>query len=259
MNKTISKPFRLWNQLYSLLIDCGEAGNPKELAQRFLDAIPPVCAYDQALVYLVDGNGKIQDQILKNIDKSWSNMYIEYYSHTDDKKYSYMKYFNSKINFNFKKNEIYIHNWKQEESADFIPNYIKPRGVCISCAFVLTDMQGSPRTMLSMDRLKDAPFTNEELDFLRLAVPLLNDLNKNFYFQQRNISLIQKNVWESSKLTARESQIAELLCQGVLPANISSKLNIAPSTTKKHIAHIYTKLHVTNLQELLVRLLHQSE
>jgi DNA-binding CsgD family transcriptional regulator len=39
------------------------------------------------------------------------------------------------------------------------------------------------------------------------------------------------------------------------PTTISKSLYISKATTYKHIAHIYEKLHVSSLQELLVRLL----
>lgn len=93
---------------------------------------------------------------------------------------------------------------------------------------------------------------------LQLAIPHLNNLHKNFYYQGFSRKVIKRATWETANLTARETEIANLLCQGISPANISRTLYISLSTTYKHIANIYKKMHVSSQQELLVRLLRQS-
>jgi DNA-binding CsgD family transcriptional regulator len=103
--------------------------------------------------------------------------------------------------------------------------------------------------------VKKKNFSNDELMNLQLAIPQLNNLHKNFYYQGFSLNAIKRDTWETANLTAREAEIADLLCQGVSPANISRTLYIAPTTTYKHIAHIYEKMHVSSQQELLVRLL----
>jgi len=64
--------------------------------------------------------------------------------------------------------------------------------------------------------------------------------------------------WKEYELTPRESEIANLLCQGMTVHNISSALYIAVTTTYKHIAHIYEKVGVSSQQELLVKMLNKK-
>jgi len=101
----------------------------------------------------------------------------------------------------------------------------------------------------------DENFTDNEFMTLCLAIPLLNNLHKNFFTQQTSRQAVDQISWDTTDLTAREIEIANLLCQGVSPAVISQSLYISQSTTNKHIAHIYEKMHVSTLQGLLVRLL----
>lgn len=48
------------------------------------------------------------------------------------------------------------------------------------------------------------------------------------------------------RLSAREEEILKFLCQGMEYKEISEKLSISVNTVKKHIVHIYEKLHVNN-------------
>ena len=100
-------------------------------------------------------------------------------------------------------------------------------------------------------------FSAEEIIALRLALPQLDNLHRNFYSSQFNVQNSRQIDWDSTGLTRREIEISSLICHGIAPAEISRKLHIAPATTYKHIAHIYQKMHVSSRQELLVKLYNQ--
>lgn len=50
-------------------------------------------------------------------------------------------------------------------------------------------------------------------------------------------------------LSNREAEILELLAKGLLYKEIAAQLNIAQETVRKHVYHIYEKLHVNNRVE----------
>jgi DNA-binding NarL/FixJ family response regulator len=50
-------------------------------------------------------------------------------------------------------------------------------------------------------------------------------------------------------LSNRESEILVLLAKGLLYKEIAAQLNIAQETVRKHVYHIYEKLHVNNRVE----------
>ena len=47
-------------------------------------------------------------------------------------------------------------------------------------------------------------------------------------------------------LSKREKEILEMLSTGLLYKEISEKLSISPETVRKHLYHVYEKLHVSN-------------
>ena len=186
-----------------------------------------------------------------NIEKHWSTMYLEYYSKTENGIYSLGK----ALRENPTKPTIVIRAWEKEPSTEFLRNYIRSRGLKYSLGFALYDINGIPRTIFALDKTKDENFTDDEFMVLSLVVPMLNNLHKNFFCQQTSRKDMDQISWETINLTAREIEIVNLLCQGVSPAIISASLYISQATTNKHISHIYEKMHVSTLQELLVRLL----
>lgn len=66
-------------------------------------------------------------------------------------------------------------------------------------------------------------------------------------FSQQNAQ--RENDEEISKLTNREKEILEWLSKGLTYKEIASNLFLSPETIRKHVYHIYEKLHVTNRVE----------
>lgn len=242
-----------WKNIYDFIFKCGKTHNPRSFAIEILKNIGRLCSFDQGLVFFIDGNRNISGQYLMNIEKSWTSMYIGYYANTENKRFSY----NKDIKEDPNKITLNVLDWENESSTEFIPNYIRPRGLKYSCGFGLFDLYGNYRTIISLDRVERKDFSHDELMNLYLAIPLLNNLHKNFYYRGSSLNAITQATREASSLTAREAEIANLLCKGISPTNISHTLHIAPSTTNKHISHIYEKLQVSSQQELLVCLLSQ--
>jgi DNA-binding NarL/FixJ family response regulator len=54
-----------------------------------------------------------------------------------------------------------------------------------------------------------------------------------------------------SVLSNRENEILELLAKGMLYKEIAARLFISQETVRKHVYHIYEKLHVNNRVEAI--------
>ncbi|MEK7225528.1 MAG: response regulator transcription factor, partial [Bacteroidota bacterium] len=61
--------------------------------------------------------------------------------------------------------------------------------------------------------------------------------------QQSDHSNEQQNL---DMLTTREKEILEFLSRGLMYKEIASQLFLSPETVRKHVYHIYEKLHVNN-------------
>lgn len=63
-------------------------------------------------------------------------------------------------------------------------------------------------------------------------------------FQNNSITATQSTSLD--ELSKRENEILEMLSTGLLYKEISDKLSISSETVRKHVYHIYEKLHVSN-------------
>ena len=79
-------------------------------------------------------------------------------------------------------------------------------------------------------------------------------IEKNY--SQNNLMPLNKQQWmyvqKRYNLTARERQIAELICQGFGNNKISKNLRIKLGTVKTHTRNIYRKVRVRNKIKLLL-------
>ena len=72
----------------------------------------------------------------------------------------------------------------------------------------------------------------------------------------KNEKYIDQSVYQL--ISKREQEVLDLLSKGYLYKEIADKLNISMSTVKRHLNHIYVKLHVQNKTEALNRLYGRS-
>lgn len=242
---------RPWEQIYHITLACGNVHEKRDFAVEVLNQFLAVCSFDEALIYFFNENGAVMDQYLWNIDERWSSIFLQYYTKVKDFPYTVYRPWKEASNVPV----LLIHDWRMEPKSEFLRDYIHPRGIWHSLGFVLTDMNGMPRTVFSLDRTSVRPYDEKELGILNLLIPPINNLHKNFFCQETNYRRISSIAWNTTELTKREIEVANLLCQGVSPRNISRTLNIEITTTNKHIANIYKKMQVSSRQELMVRLM----
>ncbi len=70
-----------------------------------------------------------------------------------------------------------------------------------------------------------------------------------FAFRSKQPVSSSSNLAEIEQLSHREKQILEELSRGLMYKEIANVLFISPETVRKHVYHIYEKLHVTNRVE----------
>lgn len=62
-----------------------------------------------------------------------------------------------------------------------------------------------------------------------------------------------KGPGDEVKLSPRETEILELLCEGLANKEIADRLGISPETVRVHLKHIYEKLHVRSRTEAAMK------
>lgn len=243
---------------YNLVLECSQAHTPRSFAIKLLDLVGNMCDYDQAMVFFLDANGKVSGEYTVNVKAKWVDEYLNYYLKSADYPQEFSLFQN--LSERSAENAFYrVIRWDSLPKSEFLTDYIQVRGLKHSWGFCFFDMNGAYRVVFALDRTRDVPFSDIERARLELALPILNNMYRNFFYQGTDFDShkMQSN-GSGYGFTKRETEIANLLCQGMSIQNISAALYIAKTTTYKHIAHIYEKAGVSSQQELLVKMLNKT-
>ena len=246
-----------WEQIFRFLYQCGCVRDPRSFCIEVAQNLSSLVSFNQLRIHFFNSNGRSVDHYLFGVEKKWHTAYMNYFSYVDNQKYAIdlAKYPHPDIDD--PSTFLFVRNWLTSEKDEFLNDYIIPSGISHTMSFVLRDAGGIIRAIYTADKTVPQPFSQNELSIMRIIIPQLNNLFGNLFASHAKKQRIYQISWEYTSLTEREIEVADLLCKGIKPANISKRLNIAKSTTDKHIAHIYEKMNVTNCQELLVKLLNE--
>ncbi len=244
---------------YVLIAECSQTRTPREFVARLLELLEKACPYDEAVAFFFNSNGQIEDRYLVRAKPSRLDAYVNYYLKLMAAEEPFHDlYMGQKENSGASFTSII--DWSTSPTSEVKRDYIDFYGLCYSWGFSFFDQLGSYRAVISLDRIHDNPFTEAEKDRLGLALPILNNMYRNFFYQAMEMGQYFGHLpWEKYNLTAREREIADLLCQGMTVQNISASLCISITTTYKHISNIFKKTKVKNQQELIVKLLNKKK
>jgi DNA-binding NarL/FixJ family response regulator len=78
------------------------------------------------------------------------------------------------------------------------------------------------------------------------GAPMSSQIARKVVAAFQHKSTISSGSQELDELSNREKEILEQLSKGLMYKEIAAELFISPETVRKHVYHIYEKLHVTN-------------
>jgi DNA-binding CsgD family transcriptional regulator len=247
-------PLSLRNRINDFLLDCGSYRDAKGFSRRILDRIGALIPFDQGRLYFLDDNGSVCDEYLLGIDRQVVEEYHEYYSKVDDSVYSTEKRAQTFHRF-YPDVKDCIMDWSVRPKTGVFGEYIRLHGIRRCFGLGLRDLQNNLKCMFTLDRVRDIDYSEDEVAAMAQIRPYLDNFYQNFYVPvPDNHDNMNGSFLEDLSLTVREIEIAELLKQGVTPANISERLCVSSTTVKKHLANIHAKLNVSTRQELIVKL-----
>lgn len=240
---------------YNLVLECSQAHTPRSFSLRLLEQLKVFCPYDTAVMIFLNANGKLSGTYSVGIKKEQLDTFFGYYmQHLGPipQTFNVFAGMTEYSGFNFSQ----IIHWADIPDGEFKKGYIDAIGLKYSWGFCFFDLFGAYRVIISIDRKRDVPFSDTEKARLGLALPILNNMHRNFFYQGTDTQeKVVQTPWKEYDLTAREQEITGLLCQGMTAQNISSALFISIATTYKHISNIFKKTGVTSQQELVIKLL----
>jgi DNA-binding CsgD family transcriptional regulator len=239
-----------WLKINDFLLNAEKPAEPKSFSEQIIRKIYSLIPYDQARVYFVNGNDKVYDQILLEVDQQWDVAYLQYFSKLDNGRYSLAQRMEDS-------NPILgvdggVINWNKKKTDEFLEHYIKPQGLSSSVGFRLKDSDNTTKSIFCLDRIGNCNFSQNEIEIVRKVYPHLENLFKHVtilgsIFSQTKTSELEK------VLTGREYEIVDLLSKGMSPIKIAKKCGISLQTVYKHIANIYAKLQISSRQELMIK------
>ena len=243
---------------YNLVLECSREHTPRSFALHLLEQLKVFCPYDSAVLIFLNANGKLSGNYTVGIPQMMLNAFFDYYMNNNESipsAYDLYGGMNERCGFKFSQ----IIRWADTQESEFKRDYIDALGLKYSWGFCFFDLFGAYRVVISIDRKRDVPFSETEQARLGLALPILNNMHRNFFYQGTDTKeKVVQTPWKEYDLTAREQEISGLLCQGMTAQNIASALYISVATAYKHIANIFKKTGVTSQQELIVKLLNEK-
>lgn len=239
-------------QVYQLLIRCGSKRTPTDFCVQLVKDLSGLLLYDQARVLFLDKSGKICDRRLFGVsEQQWKDFMYFYENDLLFVKHSLREPLHLPQN-----EKITVHNyWYDPEEAYkresvFVDNYVRPLRIYHSMGIGFSDQENCIRSIVVLDRVRDIPFLYQEVELIKAIHPILENYYIDLLLGENIPSTPLQPRKQAYSLTKRESEIVELLMEGLTPTRISQRLVISVSTVYRHIANIYEKCHVTNRQEL---------
>ncbi|WKY43909.1 helix-turn-helix transcriptional regulator [Eubacteriaceae bacterium ES2] len=238
-----------WEEVNQVMLNCGSNHEYKNFCRSIVLNIGRLIAFDKGRFYLFDDNCQIYDEFLLGIDEKWVVEYFNYYAMINNGRYGIDRSRLQRLEEG-KSPVVNVRDWTKEQASEFLNDYIRPQNIMHTFAFSLGDPANSAKAMFMLDRTRDMPFSDIDIESMQLLYTHLNNLHKNFFVEIPGIN----NKKIAADLTDRELQVAKLLMTGTTPKNIGSKLHVSLNTIYKHIANLHQKLDVKNRQELIIRL-----
>jgi DNA-binding CsgD family transcriptional regulator len=227
-----------WRKINDFLLEVGGRRDPREFRETALRALPALVPYDAAVLYLKDETG-LSGQLIVNVEQKWSQAYLDYFSKIDDGRYSCENSQDGAV------------EWSLFPKGEFYADFIRPQRIARSATLQFRNSNHRFNAGVSLHRTGRARFSESELGALRVVKPHISNLHANLLAPRDTIN---GRIAARRALSAREYEVAVLLCEGCNSARIGDRLFVSPRTVDKHIESIHRKLGVSSRQELLVRL-----
>lgn len=238
--------------IYQLLLHCGQQRTVADFCCQLIKELPPLILYNQARIIFIDKSGQINGVRLFGVKESkWRDFLYYYENNMVFKQYRFKE--PERL---FGKDKIAAQNYwcymnqQSEFHHDFVNDYVRSLRLLHALGIGFCDQENCLRSILVLERMKDPPFQESEMEILRQIHPLLENYHIDLLLQPGNDSYPLVAFEQSYHLTKRESEIIGLLMEGLTPALISQRIGISVKTVNRHIANIYTKCRISNRQQL---------
>ena len=241
-----------WRQIDDVVFDIYQAENVRDLRLRFLERMKQLVPHEISVFDLKGrrrGRDVFFDPVTTTIEKKALDSYYDEFIEKD-----YTSWATSQMGdiVAYRDSDFISDGMRQK--SEFYQTWMRPMGVVYGCGInVFSHGVGFATVTFARDE-GEGDFTDKELDILSVTARHLGEKFHQLYpvgvsYRGRGGSL--ENFNELYGLTAREAEICEMVCSGLLPAEIAASLTISTSTVNRHLANIYQKTGAGNRSTLL--------
>ena len=238
-------------QIYRFLLRCGAWRTVTELCIQFVNDIRDLVPYDQARILFLDKSGKICGSKLFGVNvRQWKD-FLYYYENN----MVFDRHFLKEPMHLSQEEKVTARNyWYGAENVEpgsiFLEDYVHALHLCHSLGIGFADQDNCIRSIITLDRLQDTHYSYHEIELVKKIHPIIENYHIDLLIGAENVSAPLQSFKKEHFLTERETEITELLLDGLTPALIAQRLNISINTVYRHVANIYQKCHISNRQEL---------
>jgi len=246
-----------WISINNIVYKINDIEDCDEMRKAFLKSLQAIIGFDRASFYLSDKTGEhvLCCPVGINFTDEQLNSYLEKYEKLDYSRWVILCT-QSKVS---KETDLFPAN--EREYSPYYQQAYLPMDIHFSILIALSHNGLFLGSVALYRSKKNEDFSERDialLDILKdhLALRLFHDYKNQLphtAVAPRDDSRYMMHLKEYN-LTDRESEVLELLNEGVSTINICEKLYIAPTTLKKHVSNIYRKLGISNRMELVLLL-----
>ena len=142
-------------------------------------------------------------------------------------------------------------DWSRYAATEYGTDFMRPQRIRFSLGIPGLGAGGGYVATLALDRSRmGSQFTDQEQAIMEIIQPHLSNLYRLFCIQG---DLAKRDGPRTRfAVTQRESQIVDMLLNGLSNQEIGRRLGISERTVEAHCLHIYNKIGVKDRVELLV-------
>lgn len=240
-----------WEKINRLILEAHSEGDIYRLRKSVLQKLDELIPHDKSffdLGYKKDTKVVFFDPVSDNMDRGYLTSYFNKYESID-----IMFWFFSQTQRNIYRESDYVTD-VMEETSVFYREWMKPQDIRYSMGSRVAFeevLYGSINLWRSKEH---GDFTDEE-------VYILDVINKHLacHFHNKFPNGIKRNnendytdtMVHLYGLTPRESEVVELIYEGLPIRAIGEKLFISENTVKKHTHNIFKKMNISNRAQLM--------
>lgn len=240
-----------WQKINDIVLHIYSKTDIYNMRLDFLREVKELIPFDKSFFDLgYKKNAKVVffDPVTETVNEKYLNSYFKVYESVD-----VMFWFFSQNESNIYRETDYVPSATLGMSL-FYNEWMLPQNIRYSMGSKVAQddiLYGSVNLWRGEDK---GDFTDEEIEILKV----LNE-HLSLYFHNRYPNGIRRNddndyadtLMHLYNLTARESEIVELIYQGLTSKQIAEKIYISENTVKKHTYNIFKKMKVSNRSQII--------